>query len=142
MEQILILEDDIALNQGLCKALKTENRRIVSCETIKAARDQLLCGCPSLILLDINLPDGSGLDFLQELKRNYPTIPVILLTANDTDMDIVKGLELGADDYITKPFSLSVLRARVPSLERRKAYRHIPLPVYIRRAVMNLILRE
>ena len=49
MEQILILEDDIALNQGLCKALKTENRKIVSCETIKAARDQLLCGCPSLI---------------------------------------------------------------------------------------------
>ena len=69
MEQILILEDDIALNQGLCKALKTENRKIVSCETIKAARDQFLCGCPSLILLDINLPDGSGLDFLQELKR-------------------------------------------------------------------------
>ena len=76
MEQILILEDDIALNQGLCKALKTENRKIVSCETIKAARDQLLCGCPSLILLDINLPDGSGLDFLQELKRNSPDIPV------------------------------------------------------------------
>ena len=113
MEQILILEDDIALNQGLCKALKTENRKIVSCETIKAARDQLLCGCPYL-------PDGSGLDFLQELKRNYPTIPVILLTANDTDMDIVKGLELGADDYITKPFSLSVLRARV-NTQLRKA---------------------
>ena len=68
MEQILILEDDIALNQGLCKALKTENRRIVSCETIKAARDQLLCGCPSLILLDINLPDGSGLDLIVQAK--------------------------------------------------------------------------
>ena len=120
MEQILILEDDIALNQGLCKALKTENRKIVSCETVKAARDQLLCGCPSLILLDINLPDGSGLDFLQELKRNYPTIPVILLTANDTDMDIVKGLELGADDYITKPFGTSELLARI-----RTAVRHL-----------------
>jgi len=120
MEQILILEDDTALNQGLCKALKTESRKLVSCETVKAARDQFLCGCPSLILLDINLPDGSGLDFLQELKRNYPTIPVILLTANDTDMDIVKGLELGADDYITKPFSLSVLRARV-NTQLRKA---------------------
>lgn len=143
MEQILILEDDIALNQGLCKALKTENRKIVSCETIKAARDQLLCGCPSLILLDINLPDGSGLDFLQELKRNYPTIPVILLTANDTDMDIVKGLELGADDYITKPFSLSVLRARVNTqLRKAESLQALPLPVYIRRAVMNLILRE
>ena len=119
MEQILILEDDTALNQGLCKALKTDSRKLVSCETIKAARDQLLCGCPSLILLDINLPDGSGLDFLQELKRNYQNIPVILLTANDTDMDIVKGLELGADDYITKPFSLSVLRARVNTQFRK-----------------------
>ena len=68
MEQILILEDDIALNQGLCKALKTENRKIVSCETIKAARDQLLCGCPSLILLDINLPDGSGLGLIVQAK--------------------------------------------------------------------------
>lgn len=69
MKQILIIEDDTALNQGLCKALKTDSRKLISCETIKAAKDQLLCGCPSLILLDINLPDGSGLDFLQELKR-------------------------------------------------------------------------
>ena len=68
MEQILILEDDIALNQGLCKAVKTENSKIVSCETIKAARDQLLCGCPSLILLDINQPDGSGLDLIVQAK--------------------------------------------------------------------------
>ena len=119
MEQILILEDDTALNQGLCKALKTESRKLVSCETVKAARDQFLCGCPSLILLDINLPDGSGLDFLQELKRNYPDIPVILLTANDTDMDIVKGLELGADDYIIKPFDSKELVARVKAVLRR-----------------------
>ncbi len=65
------------------------------------------------MLLDINLPDGNGLDFLQELKAASPSLPVIMLTANDTDMDIVEGLEKGADDYITKPFSLSVLRARV-----------------------------
>lgn len=108
MEQILILEDDTALNQGLCKALKTDSRKLVSCETIKTARDQLLCGCPSLILLDINLPDGSGLDFLQELKRNYPNIPVILLTANDTDMDIVKGLELGAELHHKAFFPVSI----------------------------------
>ena len=120
MKQILIIEDDTALNQGLCKALKTDSRKLISCETIKAAKDQLLCGCPSLILLDINLPDGSGLDFLQELKRELPAIPIILLTANDTDLDIVRGLELGADDYITKPFSLSVLRARV-NTQLRKA---------------------
>ncbi len=128
MQQILIIEDDRALNQGLCKALKTDNssiqvssglyafetdRQIVSCENLKDAKEQMLCGMPSLILLDINLPDGSGLDFLQSVKMECPECPVILLTANDTDGDIVNGLELGADDYITKPFSLSVLRARV-----------------------------
>lgn len=100
MQQILIIEDDRALNQGLCKALKTDNnsmqvcsglyasatdRQIVSCENLKDAKEQMLCGMPSLILLDINLPDGSGLDFLQSVKRERPHCPVILLTANDTD---------------------------------------------------------
>ena len=119
MEQILILEDDTALNQGLCKALKTESRKLVSCETVKAARDQFLCGCPSLILLDINLPDGSGFDLLQEIRRTSD-LPVILLTANDLEMDIVSGLEQGANDYITKPFSLAVLRARVNTQLRNR----------------------
>ena len=79
----------------------------------------MLCGSVSLILLDINLPDGSGLELLREVKENTPYIPVILLTANDTDLDIVDGLERGADDYITKPFSLSVLRARVNTQLRK-----------------------
>ena len=60
MEQLLIVEDDIGLNQGLCKALKADDRQIISCHDLKAAREQLLCGSVSLILLDINLPDGSG----------------------------------------------------------------------------------
>ncbi len=121
MEQILIIEDDMGLNQGLCRALKSENRQVVSCLNLKTAREQLLCGNVSLVLLDINLPDGSGLDFLKELKAADPVRPVILLTANDTDMDIVTGLEQGADDYITKPFSLSVLRARVNTQLRKNA---------------------
>ena len=100
MEQLLIVEDDIGLNQGLCKALKADDRQIISCHDLKAAREQLLCGSVSLILLDINLPDGSGLELLREVKENTPYIPVILLTANDTDLDIVDGLERGADDYI------------------------------------------
>ena len=134
MQQILIIEDDRALNQGLCKALKTDNssiqvcsglyasatdRQIVSCENLKDAKEQLLCGMPALILLDINLPDGSGLDFLQSVKRDCPDCPVILLTANDTDGDIVNGLELGADDYITKPFKLGELCSRIRALLRR-----------------------
>lgn len=90
MQQILIIEDDRALNQGLCKALKTDNssiqvssglyasatdRQIVSCENLKDAKEQLLCGMPALILLDINLPDGSGLDFLQSIKEGLPGLP-------------------------------------------------------------------
>ena len=121
MEQILIVEDDISLNQGLCRALKSENRQIISCMNLKSTREQLLYGSVSLVLLDINLPDGNGLDFLSELKITDPLCPVILLTANDTDMDIVTGLEQGADDYITKPFSLSVLRARVNTQLRKQA---------------------
>ena len=121
MEQILIIEDDMGLNQGLSRALKSENRQVISCLNLKTSREQLLCGSVSLVLLDINLPDGSGLDFLKELKAADPVRPVILLTANDTDMDIVAGLEQGADDYITKPFSLSVLRARVNTQLRKNA---------------------
>ena len=119
MEQILIMEDDMALNKGLCKALTTDSRQLISCTDIRSAREQILCSTPSLILLDINLPDGSGLDFLKEIKKGSDSIPVILLTANDTDLDIVNGLELGADDYITKPFSLAVLRARVNTQLRK-----------------------
>ena len=119
MEQILIIEDDMALNKGLCKALTTDSRQLISCTDIRSAREQILCSTPSLILLDINLPDGSGLDFLKEIKKGSDPIPVILLTANDTDLDIVNGLELGADDYITKPFSLAVLRARVNTQLRK-----------------------
>ena len=70
MEQLLIVEDDIGLNQGLCKALKADDRQIISCHDLKAAREQLLCGGVSLILLDINLPDGSGLELLREVKEN------------------------------------------------------------------------
>ena len=65
MEQILIIEDDFSLNQGLCRALKQENRQMIPCPNLKTAREQLLCSDPSLVLLDINLPDGSGLDFLK-----------------------------------------------------------------------------
>ena len=120
MEQILIIEDDRDLNQGLCKALKTDGRQIVSCTDLRSAREQLALLSPALVLLDVNLPDGSGLDLLREIKARMPALPVVLLTANDTDMDIVNGLEQGADDYITKPFSLSVLRARV-NTQLRKA---------------------
>lgn len=119
MEQIMIVEDDKELNRGLCMALKADDRQILSCPNIHSAKEQLLVGYPTLVLLDITLPDGNGLDLLRFIKTNQPLTPVILLTANDTDIDIVEGLESGADDYITKPFSLSVLRARVNTQLRK-----------------------
>ena len=119
MKQLLIVEDDQTLNEGLCMALRQDDRKIISCDCLKAARAQLALGIIDFILLDINLPDGSGLDLLKEIKKQKSTLPVILLTANDTDRDIVQGLETGADDYITKPFSLSVLRARVNTQLRK-----------------------
>ena len=118
--QIVIVEDDKDLCAGLCKALKEESRSIVSCENLKDAREQIFFTNPALILLDINLPDGSGLDLIKEIREKGLSYPVILLSANDTDADVVKGLELGADDYVTKPFSLSVLRARVNTQLRKK----------------------
>lgn len=121
LEQLLIVEDDRGLNQGLSKALRADNRQIISCQDLKTAREQLLCSSVSLALLDVNLPDGNGLDLLREIKERTPDTPVIMLTANDTDIDIVEGLEQGADDYITKPFSLSVLRARINTQLRKRS---------------------
>lgn len=122
MEQILIVEDDKGLNQGLCQALKQDDRQIVSCFSLQSAKEQIACILPNLVLLDLNLPDGNGLTLLKEIKANTPLLPVILLTVNDTDEDVVNGLEQGADDYITKPFSLAILRARVNmQLRKRKS---------------------
>ena len=115
---ILIVEDDRPLAGGLCRALQNDSTEAVGCHTLREA-DRLLGGTGiDLVVLDVNLPDGDGFDFLQEIKKKYD-ISVIMLTANDMETDIVAGLELGADDYITKPFSLAVLRARVATQLRR-----------------------
>ena len=119
MKQMLIIEDDRNLSRGLSLALKDSELQIVPCYNLKSAREQLACHIIELVLLDINLPDGSGLELLREIKTGSNPIPVILLTANDTEIDVVMGLENGADDYITKPFSLAILRARVNAQLRR-----------------------
>lgn len=120
MEQILIVEDDDALGRGLVLALASETRRCTLAADCADARQALDRGRFDLALLDINLPDGSGLTLLREVRAAGGP-PVLLLTANDLETDIVTGLSLGADDYITKPFSLAVLRARVEAALRRNA---------------------
>jgi DNA-binding response OmpR family regulator len=119
---ILILEDDIALCKGIELALAAPDRRFLLCHDLGEARTALGSSSPGLFILDINLPDGSGLDFCSELRAVGYDAPVLMLTANDTELEMVTGLESGADDYVTKPFSLAVFRARVDALLRRGSY--------------------
>lgn len=114
--KILIVEDDCVLNNGI--ALSLTNYEILQAFSLEEAECKYNADI-DLIILDVNLPDGSGIDFCKKL-RAYSHVPIIMLTANDMEIDIVTGLESGADDYITKPFSLAVLRARVNAVTRRK----------------------
>ena len=115
MKIITIIEDDIALNNGIVLALKNAD---YSFRQHYRLSDFSIDELTDLIILDINLPDGSGFDFLKKLRQTSD-MPVIILTANDLETDEVTGLELGADDYITKPFSLMVLRARIDKVLRK-----------------------
>ena len=121
MQKTLLLEDDAALGSGIQLALQSQTMQITLCATLEQARCALSLSSFDLLILDVNLPDGNGLELLRQLRKSRD-VPVILLTANDMEMDIVTGLESGADDYITKPFSLAVLRARVNAQLRRGAH--------------------
>ena len=121
MNRILLLEDDEALGRGICMALETSDCAVTHCGTRLQAAEILQRGVFDLLIFDINLPDGSGLELLRTLRQDGDLIPGILLTANDLELAEVNGLEAGADDYITKPFSLAVLRARVNVQLRRCA---------------------
>ena len=121
MSRILLLEDDEALGRGIRMALETPGCTVAHCGTRRQAAELLRRAAFDLLILDINLPDGSGLELLRELRQSGSLTPAILLTANDLELDEVTGLEAGADDYITKPFSLAVFRARVNARLRRGA---------------------
>ncbi|MGN0337588.1 MAG: response regulator transcription factor [Lachnospiraceae bacterium] len=114
--KLLVIEDDHALNQGI--ALSFSGETVVQAFGVKEA-EKMFDDSIDLVILDVNLPDGSGLDLCREIRKSSH-VPIIFLTANDMEIDIVTGLESGADDYITKPFSLAVLRARVNAVTRRR----------------------
>mgnify|MGYP000570947241 FL=1 len=107
----MIVEDDKKLNDGIRLALKNDSYLFYQCQTLQEAREILKKEDITLVLLDVNLPDGNGIDFVREIRKNSQ-VPIILLTVNNMEVDIVTGLEAGANDYITKPFSLMVLRAK------------------------------
>lgn len=106
------------MSDGIVLALQDTEVEFIQSITVKQAKEAYERQNPNLVILDVNLPDGSGYDYLKWL-REQSRIPVLMLTANDMEMDEVMGLTLGADDYMTKPFSLAVLRARIQVLRRR-----------------------
>jgi DNA-binding response OmpR family regulator len=120
--RILIIEDEPELSKSMVAYLKRENYICDMADTIQCGRDKMETFDYDCILLDISLPDGNGLQILQELKANKRTDGVIVISAKDSVDDRIAGLNLGADDYLAKPFHLSELNARIAAIIRRKKF--------------------
>ena len=118
MKTILLIEDDENLSRGIAFTFQKEGYNVTCADTFTRGKELFSADNIDLIILDIGLPDGNGIDLCREI-RNESDVPIIMLTARDLETDEVSGLLAGADDYITKPFSLSVLRARVTAQFRR-----------------------
>lgn len=121
MNRILLLEDDAALIDGLEYALRKEGYEVENARRVSEATE-LLKGSYDLLLFDVKLPDGTGFEVCESLRKSGSLVPVIFLTAADDEMSIVRGLECGGDDYVTKPFRLSELCARIRALLRRTGF--------------------
>ena len=118
MSNILLLEDDLSLINGLSFALKKQGFELGVARTLKEADNLWTDGKYDLLILDVSLPDGTGFEFCKKV-RQVSKVPIIFLTAADEEVDIIMGLDIGGDDYITKPFKLGVLVSRVNALLRR-----------------------
>jgi two-component system, OmpR family, phosphate regulon response regulator PhoB len=119
--KILVLEDEPAVAQVVDSYLRRDGYETTLCGTVKDALDALRKSRPEMMILDVELPDGSGLDILRETASTGERVPAIVLTARGEESDRIVGLELGADDYITKPFSPRELLARINAVLRRSA---------------------
>jgi len=124
MKHILIVEDDTALREGLVTALQTNTMTAQSAATLTEARRILAAHTFDLLLLDCNLPDGSGIDLCREVTA-VQDVPVIFLTVRDAEIDEVTAFRAGACDYIKKPFSLTILQERIAAALRRRSPNHI-----------------
>lgn len=120
--KILVVEDELEMLESIERVLKQENAVVERAINLHDALDKALIYEYDCILLDINLPDGSGLELLQELKKQNKSDGVLILSARNSLDDKLEGLNLGADDYLTKPFHFSELVARVRSIVRRKKF--------------------
>ena len=116
--KILIVEDNDTIVEGLKFSLEHKNFKVSVSKTIKEAKIEILNNLYNLVILDILLPDGDGIDLCKYIKENFE-IPIIFLTAKDAESDIIKGLNVGADDYIVKPFRIGELIARINNALRK-----------------------
>ena len=119
MKQILLIEDDYALAMGTTYTLKAEGYEVGHAKNLAEARELLSTNDYSLILLDVMLPDGDGFSYLEELSQKGNATPVIFCTAVGDESNIVRGLDLGADDYVTKPYRVKELLSRIAAVLRR-----------------------
>lgn len=118
MSRILLLEDDLSLINGLSFAFRKQGFTLDIARTLKEAEGMWGDGKYDLLVLDVSLPDGNGFEFCQKVRRSSK-VPIIFLTASDEEINIIMGLDIGGDDYITKPFKLGVLMSRINALLRR-----------------------
>ena len=118
-KRVLVVEDDAHIRLGLCDALRAENYDVTECQNGAQAGPLIKQVRPDLVILDIMLPGKSGFDLCREIRAGKNRVPILMLSAKGQEIDKVVGLELGADDYVTKPFSLRELLARVQALLRR-----------------------
>ena len=118
MKRLFLLEDDLSLINGLSFAIKKQGYEIVIARTTLEADALWTDGKYDLVILDVSLPDGSGFDFCKKIRQTSK-VPIMFLTAADEETDIIMGLDIGGDDYITKPFKLAVLMSRINALLRR-----------------------
>lgn len=117
--KILIIEDDAGLNRGISFTFSQEGYEAVSARSAREGLALFGTEAPDAVLLDLNLPDGDGIEVCRKIREVSDT-PVLMLTARDMEVDEIMGLTSGADDYITKPFSISVLKVRLENILRRK----------------------
>ena len=118
-KHIIVVEDDAHIRLGLCDALRAEGYEVTDCRDGAEAGPRIKQGKPDLVILDVMLPGKSGFDLCREIRAGKDRVPILMLSAKGQEIDKVVGLELGADDYVTKPFGLRELLARVQALLRR-----------------------
>lgn len=131
-KKIILIEDDENLRRGISFYLEQEGYEVIVINRVQGSIEKIRKNSPDLIILDVTLPDGNGFELCQEIWK-FSAVPIFFLTAHDLESDILTGLSIGGDDYLTKPFSLAILKAKVALVFKKKEdqSRKIELPPFM-----------